>query len=66
MTDLASSVTSLRPATRTEHELVAKARDGDHDAYRVLVRRYEELAFRTAYAITGSVRMRRTRLRTAS
>ena len=55
MTDLASpGVVSLRVSKRTEAELVADARRGDHEAYRLLVRRYEALAFRTAYAITGS------------
>jgi RNA polymerase sigma-70 factor (ECF subfamily) len=34
-------------------ELVEQARSGAVDAYDVLVRRYQELAFRTAYFITG-------------
>src|SRR5947209_5976739 len=34
-------------------ELVERARRGDVSAYDDLVRRYQELAFRTAYLITG-------------
>ncbi|HEV3001069.1 MAG TPA: RNA polymerase sigma factor [Solirubrobacteraceae bacterium] len=34
-------------------ELVERARGGDAAAYGVLVRRYEQLAFRTAYAVCG-------------
>ena len=37
----------------TDAELVEQARAGAADAYDVLVRRYQELAFRTAYLITG-------------
>ena len=37
----------------TDEELVEQARSGVADAYDVLVRRYQELAFRTAYLITG-------------
>ncbi|HEX5504159.1 MAG TPA: RNA polymerase sigma factor [Thermomicrobiales bacterium] len=37
-----------------EDELVARAAHGDADAYDTLVRRYQELAFRAAYVITGS------------
>jgi RNA polymerase sigma-70 factor (ECF subfamily) len=36
-----------------ETALVDRARRGDASAYEALVRRYQELAFRTAYAITG-------------
>ncbi len=36
----------------TEDELVAHARDGDADAYAELVRRHQEIAFRTAMLIT--------------
>jgi RNA polymerase sigma-70 factor (ECF subfamily) len=55
VTDLVSpGPTSLRLPAGDEAELVALARRGDHDAYRVLVRRYETLAFRTAYAVLGS------------
>ncbi len=41
-----------RPLEDTE--LVELARQGDGDAYDALVRRYQELAFRTAYLITGA------------
>ena len=55
MTDLVSSCPAqLRGTAGEEAELVAQARRGDHDAYRVLVLRYEGLAFRTAFAVTGS------------
>ena len=37
---------------RTEEELVARARDGDPDAYADLVRVHERVAFRTAMLIT--------------
>jgi RNA polymerase sigma factor (sigma-70 family) len=37
-----------------EAELVERARRGDGDAYGDLVQRYSDLAFRTAYLITGS------------
>jgi RNA polymerase sigma-70 factor (ECF subfamily) len=37
-----------------EAELIARARDGDEEAYAVLVTRYSDLAFRTAYVVTGS------------
>ena len=36
-----------------EQELVEQARGGDARAYEVLVRRYQDLAFRTAYVIAG-------------
>jgi RNA polymerase sigma factor (sigma-70 family) len=36
-------------------KLVEKARDGDAAAYEGLVRGHQELAFRTAYLITGNV-----------
>ena len=36
----------------TEDELVAHARDGDADAYAELVRRHQDIAFRTAMLIT--------------
>jgi RNA polymerase sigma factor (sigma-70 family) len=36
-----------------EPELLARARDGDHEAYGKLVRPYEQLAYRVAAAITG-------------
>jgi RNA polymerase sigma factor (sigma-70 family) len=37
-----------------ENELVERARAGDADAYAALVRGHEEIAFRTAYLITGN------------
>ena len=37
-----------------EHELVERARAGDAAAYAALVRGHEEIAFRTAYLITGN------------
>ena len=36
-----------------EAELVERAKRGDTEAYTDIVRRYQELAFRTAYVITG-------------
>ena len=36
----------------SEEDLVARARDGDADAYADLVRRHQDLAFRTAMLIT--------------
>jgi RNA polymerase sigma factor (sigma-70 family) len=36
-----------------EAELVARAAEGDHEAYAALVRPYERVAFRVAAAITG-------------
>lgn len=38
-----------------ESELVARARRGDVGAYEEIVRRDQEIAFRTAYLITGNV-----------
>ena len=37
-----------------DQELVEQARGGDARAYEALVRRYQDLAFRTAYVIAGS------------
>jgi RNA polymerase sigma-70 factor, ECF subfamily len=37
-----------------EHELVQRAKRGDVQAYEALIRRYQQLAGRTAYVITGS------------
>jgi RNA polymerase sigma-70 factor, ECF subfamily len=37
-----------------EAELVRRALDGESDAYRTIVETYTQLAFRTAYLITGS------------
>jgi RNA polymerase sigma-70 factor (ECF subfamily) len=42
------------PARPEEAELVARARQGDADAYEALMREHEEAAFRTAYLIVGS------------
>ena len=36
-----------------DDELIERARAGDADAYGALVRRYEQVAFRTAYAVCG-------------
>src|SRR4030095_13145492 len=36
-----------------DEELVGEARGGDARAYEVLVRRYQDLAFRTAWVIAG-------------
>ncbi len=36
-----------------DDELIERARDGDGDAYGTLVRRHQQIAFRTAYAIGG-------------
>jgi RNA polymerase sigma factor (sigma-70 family) len=36
-----------------DDELIERARSGDAAAYGVLVRRYEQVAFRTAYAVCG-------------
>jgi RNA polymerase sigma factor (sigma-70 family) len=44
-----------RPLDETELELVERARHGDTAAYEELVRRYQDLAFRVAYVIVGSV-----------
>jgi RNA polymerase sigma-70 factor (ECF subfamily) len=38
----------------TEHELIERARGGDVDAYTVLVREHQEIAFRTAVMICGN------------
>jgi RNA polymerase sigma factor (sigma-70 family) len=37
-----------------EHELAARARAGDTEAYELLVKQHYDIAFRTAYLITGS------------
>ena len=36
-----------------DDELIRRARQGDGEAYGVLVRRHQQLAFRTAYAVCG-------------
>src|SRR3982074_1983701 len=38
----------------TDGELFSRAQRGDQAAYEEIVRRYQQLAFRTAYVITGS------------
>ena len=42
------------PLDEVEPHLIARARRGDVAAFEELVRRYQEIAFRVAYAITGS------------
>jgi RNA polymerase sigma-70 factor (ECF subfamily) len=37
-----------------DNELVERARDGDAEAFATLVRGHQEIAFRTAYLITGN------------
>lgn len=37
-----------------DHELVQLAQEGDVSAYEQLVRRFQEVAFRTAYLVTGN------------
>ena len=43
------------PLDDTESDLVARAQGGDIAAFEEIVRRYQELAFRVAYTIVGSV-----------
>src|SRR5438477_11594850 len=43
-----------RPLEDEEARLVAAATKGDAPAYEALVRRYSDVAFRTAYLVTGS------------
>jgi RNA polymerase sigma-70 factor (ECF subfamily) len=43
-----------RPLDEAEASLVARARHGDVAAFEEIVRRYQEVAFRVAYTITGS------------
>src|ERR1700704_1036691 len=38
----------------TDGELFTRAQRGDQAAYEEIVRRYQEVAFRTAYVVTGS------------
>ena len=54
MTDVAAEGPGALASGRDEQELIRRARAGDHDAYRTLVRRHEEIAFRTAYLIVRS------------
>jgi len=42
-----------RPLDQDDSQLVARAREGDVRAYETLVRRYQDLAYRAAYLITG-------------
>ncbi len=42
-----------RPLDEDDSQLVERARVGDVRAYETLVRRYQDLAYRTAYLITG-------------
>jgi RNA polymerase sigma-70 factor, ECF subfamily len=41
-------------SSRGEAELIERAKRGDEDAFGVLVRMHEQLAFRTAYALLGN------------
>lgn len=41
----------MTPASTPEAELVSRARDGDRDAFGVLVARHQEIAFRTAWVV---------------
>jgi DNA-directed RNA polymerase specialized sigma24 family protein len=45
----------LNDSELDDSELVERARAGDLSAYEALIRRYQEVAFRTAYLITGEV-----------
>jgi len=49
-----SNAVEGRPLDEDESQLVERARGGDVRAYESLVRRYQDLAYRTAYLITGS------------
>jgi RNA polymerase sigma-70 factor (ECF subfamily) len=42
-----------RPLDEDDSQLVERAREGDVRAYETLVRRYQDLAYRTAYLIAG-------------
>jgi hypothetical protein len=44
-----------------EAELVERAKRGDASAYRALMEMHEQIAFRTAYAVTGTRTPRRSR-----
>jgi RNA polymerase sigma factor (sigma-70 family) len=44
----------LRVAQPEEAELVERAKQGDHEAYELLMRRHEQAAFRSAFLIVGS------------
>ena len=43
-----------RPRATTDEDLVERARRGNDGAYDLLVQRYTDIAFRTAYLVTGS------------
>jgi RNA polymerase sigma-70 factor (ECF subfamily) len=47
-------VTLVEGRPSADDELVARARSGDDDAYAALVERHREIAFRTAWLITGT------------
>jgi RNA polymerase sigma factor (sigma-70 family) len=48
-------LTTIRTETEPEEDrLIAAAKAGDRDAYALLLRRHQEVAFRAAYLITGS------------
>src|SRR6266536_1322564 len=49
-----SNAVEGRPLDEDESQLVERARGRDVRAYESLVRRYQDLAYRTAYLITGS------------
>ena len=51
--DLSLDLGLPRAALEQEPSFLARAKDGDHQAYANLVRPYERLAFRVAVAITG-------------
>ena len=40
--------------TLADEQLIAQARDGDAAAYAALIRRHQDVAFRTAMLITGN------------
>jgi RNA polymerase sigma factor (sigma-70 family) len=44
----------VRPLETTDDDLLERARRGSADAYEELVRRYSDVAFRTACLVTGS------------
>ena len=43
----------MTPRSDDDAELITRARSGDRDAYGMLVRRHERIAFRTAYVVCG-------------
>ena len=54
MTDFLVESPALRSASGAEQALIARASAGDHEAYAMLVRRQELVAYRVAVAVTGS------------